>query len=75
MWLVYLIAGIVVLWKLRNVIKTSINSAEEWSLLLSQQSNIQLRKQGQVLKSQLEEVDGMPLPSQVVAEFEAKQKK
>ena len=75
MWLVYLIAGLIVLWKLRNIIKTSINSAEEWSLLLSQQSNIQLRKQANNLKAQLEEVNGMPLPSQVVEEFEAKQKK
>jgi len=75
MWIVYLVAGLIVLWKIRNIIKTSINSAEEWSLLLSQQSNIQLRKQANNLKAQLELVDGMPLPSQVVAEFEAKQKK
>ena len=65
MWLVYLVALIIVVWKFRKSLRSITKSTEEYSILLEKEARIDLRRRGHKLQTKASAVKDYPLPSEV----------
>lgn len=72
MWFIYLICVIVGLWYARGLMRKLFSSANEFASLAEGHSEVYLREEGEKLSEKLSKVQGKKRPSDVLAEFRAK---
>lgn len=74
MWFVYALCIFIGLWYFKGLVRKLINSANEFVSLAEGTSECFLREEGEKLSEKLVKVEGKKLPSEVLAEFKARNK-